>query len=376
MSDASSGTVLRLKGLLLVAVLALLVAGAVASYQKVFVPSVDVTVVTARAGLQLPKNGDVRVRGALVGRVVDVVPAGSGVQIRLALKPDAAELVPAGSVARILPTTLFGQKYVELVARGDADPVRDGAVLEEDTSAEAVEVTRVIDHLEPLLRAVRPEQLSATLEALAEGLRGRGEQLGATLGSVEQYLAGLEVDLPTLATDLRLLGVVSKTYAEATPDLLRLLQDATTTGDTILDNREQYAAFASDLTEFARETRTFLDENGDGIVEVTAVTRPVLELLGTYSPEFPCVFQGLIRAESVAGQAFREGVFHADVEIGLQYPGYTAQDLPVFGDLGTGPHCAGLPDVPQPVPAHDSQDGADQPPGTTLPPQRTGTPLW
>lgn len=376
MSHASSGMVLRVKGMVLVLVLGLLVAGAVASYQKVFVPSIDVTVISARAGLQLPNNGDVRVRGALVGRVVDVVPAGAGVRIHLALKPEAAELVPGGSVARILPTTLFGQKYVELVARGDAAPVRDGAVLEEDTSTETVEITRVVDHLEPLLRAVRPEQLAATLEALAEGLRGRGDQLGETLAGVERYLAGLEVDLPTLATDLRLLGVVSKTYAEATPDLLSLLQDASTTGDTILDNRDQYAAFAADLTRFADRTRAFLDENGDGIVEVTALTRPVLELLGAYSPEFPCVFQGLIRAESEAGQAFRRGVFHADVEIGLQYPGYTAEDLPRFGDLGTGPHCAGLPDVPQPVPAHDSRDGVEQPPGTTLPPLRTGILSW
>jgi phospholipid/cholesterol/gamma-HCH transport system substrate-binding protein len=376
MTRGSSGTTLRLKGLVLVVLVGLLVTGAIASYLKVFVPSVEVTVLSSRAGLQLPANGDVRVRGALVGRVVDVAPANPGVRIRLALEPEAAELVPSGSVARILPTTLFGQKYVELVARGDAPPVEDGAVLEEDTSTEAVEVTRVVDHLEPLLRAVRPEQLSATLEALAEGLRDRGEQLGETLSSVERYLAALEVDLPTLATDLRLLGVVSRTYADATPDLLRLLQGATTTGDTILDNREHYAAFAADLTDFALVTREFLDDNGDGIVEVTAKTRPVLELLGTYSPEFPCVFQGLLRAETVAGGAFRDGVFHADVELGLQYPGYTAEDLPRFGDLGTGPHCAGLPDVPQPVPAHDSRDGVEQPPGTTLPPLRTGIPPW
>lgn len=365
---------LRLKGLVMVGVLAAFVAGAVASYQKTFVPSVDVTVLTARAGLQLPVNGDVRMRGALVGRITGISTTGRGVAISLALDPDAASHVPDDATARILPTTLFGQKYVELVGRdSDGPAVADGATLREDTSRRAVEVTNVIDHLEPLLRAVRPQQLAETLQSLADGLRGRGEQLGRTAVALDSYLARLNLDLPALATDLRLLGVVAKTYGAATPDVLALLRNATATGDTVLDNRRALADFQAQLTRFARVTRRFLDVNGDGLVRLTARTRPVLELLGRYSPEFPCLFAGLLAAESVAGQAFRDGVFHADVALGKQYPGYTADDLPRFGDLGAGPHCAGLPTVPLPVGAAHSADGADYPPGSLLPPLGSGS---
>lgn len=359
---------LRLKGVLLLTVLAVFVAGAIAAYQKVFVPSIDVTVLTDRAGLQLPVNGDVRLRGALIGRVTGIRSTRSGVAIDLALMPEAAAHVHEDATARILPTSLFGQKYVEIQpAPAGGGPVADGAVLLEDTSAEAVEVTQVIDNLQPLLEAVRPEELAETLQSLADGLRGRGERLGATAVHLDSYLGQLNADLPALATDLRLFAVVAKHFRAATPDVLRLLDNATLTGGTILDSSAELASFQRSLARFARVTRRYLDENGDGIVELTARTRPVLELLGRYSPEFPCLFAGLLAAETVAGQAFRDGVFHADVVLGRQYPGYTADDLPRFGDLGSGPHCAGLPDPPLPVPAPRSDDGADYPPGTLLP---------
>jgi phospholipid/cholesterol/gamma-HCH transport system substrate-binding protein len=351
-----------------VLVMAMLVALAIAVYDKRFVASVDVAVRSARSGLQLPVNGDVRMRGTIIGRVTGVEQSGGGVTISLALHPRDARLVPANARARILPTTLFGQKYVELVAppHPSPAPVAAGATLKEDTSQETAEVTKVLDHLVPLLRAVRPQELSATLQALADGLEGRGEQLGRTAELAHEYLSQLNLDLPGLAADLRLLAVVSKSYASATPAILVTLDHATVTGTTILDSRHELDVFYRELTRFARITRTYLDRNADGIVRLTSTTRPVLELLGTYSPEFPCLFQGLLRAESAAGQAFRDGVFHADVALGRQYPGYTAADLPQFGDLGAGPHCAGLPDVVPPVPSTHSHDGADYPPGHLL----------
>ena len=360
---------LQIKGLVLLLVLALLVALAIAVYDKRFVSSVDVVVRSDRAGLQLPANGDVRMRGTIIGRVTSVRSEGDGVAIALALDPDDARLVPADARARVLPTTLFGQKYVELVDPDQATPtdhVRGGAVLLEDTSREAVEVTEVLDHLVPVLQAVQPQELSATLQALAEGLEGRGEQLGRTAVTARRYLNAINQDLPQLAVDLRLFAVVSRSYAAATPAILDTLANATVTGTTILDNRTSLDAFYREVTRFARTTARYLDQNGDGIVHLNRVTRPVLQLLGTYSPEFPCLFKGLLRAETVAGEAFRDGAFHADVVLGKQYPGYTAEDLPEFGDLGRGPHCAGLPNVRPPVPATHSNDGADNPRGSAV----------
>ncbi len=45
-----------------------------------------------------------------------------------------------------------------------------------------VELSQILADLFPLLRAVRPADLNATLNALATALEGRGEQIGADDG--------------------------------------------------------------------------------------------------------------------------------------------------------------------------------------------------
>jgi len=80
-----------------------------------------------------------------------------GASITLAVDPDEVALVPSNVTARVLPKTLFGERYVDLRLperarradrRGDVipGPVRDG-----DRRR-----SRVLDHLLPLLTAVHP----------------------------------------------------------------------------------------------------------------------------------------------------------------------------------------------------------------------------
>ena len=80
--------------------------------------------------------------------------------------------------ARILPKTLFGEKYVALQvpARPSARSIRAGDVISE--SRVAIEVERVLSDIYPLLRTVQPAQLNYTLTALADALEGRGDRLG------------------------------------------------------------------------------------------------------------------------------------------------------------------------------------------------------
>ena len=62
---------------------------------------------------QLARFGDVRMHGALVGYVDNVSSDGQHAKIRVALKPEAARGIPSDVSAQILPTTLFGQNYIE-----------------------------------------------------------------------------------------------------------------------------------------------------------------------------------------------------------------------------------------------------------------------
>ncbi len=62
---------------------------------------------------------------------------------------------------------------------------------------------------------------------------------------LDDYLTTMNVHLPTLQKDLVLLAKVSRTYALAAPDLVRLLRNATTTAHTVTDEGDAAARRSS-----------------------------------------------------------------------------------------------------------------------------------
>ena len=110
---------LLVAGVAFLALLGLLLSFCVAVYAKVFESSTTVVVEAERAGLQLAKFGDVRMNGALVGQVRGIEQRDDVARITLALDPESARQVPEDVSVEILPTTLFGQKFVSLVVPRD-----------------------------------------------------------------------------------------------------------------------------------------------------------------------------------------------------------------------------------------------------------------
>lgn len=356
---------LQLAGIGFTASMVLLIALSIAIYDKKFTSSTNVTVMADRAGLQLARFGDVRLHGALVGYVDKVESDGRRAAITIALRPEAARGIPGDVGARILPTTLFGQDYLELVPPENATsagPLRDGSVIPANRVSTNVELQAILADLFPLLRSVRPADLNATLYALAHALQGKGDQLGDTLETLDDYLARINVELPNLRADLRLLSQVSKTYQLAAPDLIALLRNATVTGRTVTQKQGDLDRALSSLTGLSRITRVTLTENEKQLIAQTRTGRPLLALLDTYSPEVPCLLTGLDRQIPNTRKVFQNSIIHQTLELGApQRTSYTAADAPVYGEVGHGPWCLGLPDnYPIPAPFLPLKDGTDK----------------
>lgn len=332
--------------------MALLIALSIAIYQKVFTPVTMVTVKADRAGLQLPKFGDVRLHGVLVGQVRSVSQDGTQAVIKLGLEPDAARNIPDNVSVEIRPTTLFGQKYVSLVdpAEPSDRPLSDGDVIPSSRVNTNVELQQVLATLFPLLRSIRPGDLNSTLYALATALQGRGEKLGRTVEDLESYLAAMNQQLPTLRKDLTLLADVSNTYGLAAPDLVNLLENATTTARTVAEKQKQLSGFLTSMTKLSTVSTRVLATNERGIIREAELARPLTKLLDTYSPEFACLLKGTDRytdnlAQIFAGNRVRQSMsFDA-----VQRRAYTEADRPQYGEVGHGPWCLGLPNPKVPT---------------------------
>ena len=100
-----------------VAFLCLLLLGVWLTYgifTKKFVDYDRVTLRTSTLGLQLPERADVKIRGVIVGEVLDFDSDPEGAVVTLGLFPDEVDTIPANVTGSIVPKTLFGEKYVAL----------------------------------------------------------------------------------------------------------------------------------------------------------------------------------------------------------------------------------------------------------------------
>lgn len=337
---------LQVAGVAFLTSMGLLIALSIAIYDKVFVTSTDVTVLATRAGLQLPKFGDVRMHGAIVGQIRSVSDNGSEAVIKLALDPKFASEIPSNVTVQIVPTTLFGQKYVQFVdpVGVRASAISDGAVIPADRVTTSVELETVLANLFPLLRSIRPADLDVTLHALSTALLGRGDQIGQTLSNLNTYLGTFNPHLPTMEADLADLAKVAHVYGLAAPDLVSILKNATTTARTVTQESGQLENLFHDITTLSNDGTSFLTANGQGLITEAAVAHPLLSLLDTYSPEYTCLLQGLDRYAPRLNQIFKHSRVSQTMSLsGQQQPAYTTSERPVYGDVGHGPWCYGLP---------------------------------
>lgn len=371
---------LFLAGVAMITAVSLLVALSIAVYLKVFTPAVMIELRADRAGLQLARFGDVRLNGVLVGQVREIAQDGDEAVIAVALEPEAADAVPSDVEATILPTTLFGQKYISLSGprRPSQQPIAEGDVVPSERVTTAVELNRVLDQLFPLLRAIRPADLNATLNALATALGGRGEKIGRTLDDLDSYLTSMNRHLPALEEDIRLLADVASTYSLAAPDLVRILRDATVTSRTVLQKKAELRSFFEDVTGVSDTATRVLGANEESLIRLGELSRPALRLLDTYAPQYPCLLRGIARYEKRLGEIFQGNKIKQYVEVAsVQREAYGEDDKPVYGEVGHGPWCMGLPYPPVPIgaqPLRDGTDSDDRPGNSLTPPPPDGFP--
>jgi virulence factor Mce-like protein len=340
----------RIQGIAFLIVLALLLGLSVATYQKAFTEVARVTLETDTAGNQLQEASDVKVRGVIVGDVRQVAAGQDGARIELAILPEHLEQIPADVTARLLPKTLFGERFVslELPDRPAQQRLADGDVIGQDRSENAMELQRVIDDMLPLLQAVEPQALSYTLGAVADALRGRGDELGANLAATGEYLREINTVLPELQADISGLADVADTYDAAAEDLLAVLDDLAITNSTMVDQSEQLRRTFTVGESSARVAAGFFETNERNLISLAESSRPVLGLFAEYSPIYPCLLEGLTRSVPRIGETFgADGDPALNLNIVVSFPPrnpYVPGDQPAYID-DSGPDCRGLADI-------------------------------
>ncbi|GAA0628091.1 MCE family protein [Streptomyces crystallinus] len=339
----------RLAGLVYLLLPVPLVWLSLAFYHHDFEDTAEVVVEAGSVGSEMRPQADVKLRGVVIGRVEKVDTDGKAARLTLAMQPGQLRRVPSNVSAQLLPTTLFGRRYVALVppARPSPRPLAPGSVIPKDRSRSAVELESALNHLLPLLTAVQPQKLSATLTAVADALRGRGDKIGTSLEQLGAYLGKFNPQLPVLNRDVKEFVRVSEGYAQAAPDIVDALYDATTTSATLAAEQRQLAAAYASVTTSSRDLNSWIRQNRENLIRVTAASRPSLEIFGRYAPAFPCTLRTLADFVPAMDRALGKGTdepgLHVDVTVvrdrGAYRPGH---DTPRYTATG-GPACYPVP---------------------------------
>ncbi|NGO71200.1 MCE family protein [Streptomyces boncukensis] len=354
----------RLAGVAYLLVPVLLAWLCLAVYNKEFTDRATVVVETGQAGNEMHERAEVKVRGVVVGEVTGVDSDGERARLTLALHPDQLDRVPSDVRAQLLPTSLFGQRYVALVPppHPSPKPLARDSVIPQDRSRNAVELQDALDRLLPLLTAVQPQKLSATLTAVAQALRGRGAALGRSMVELDAYLGRLNPQLPTLTRDIERFAEASRTYAKAAPGIVEALHDATTTSATLAAKKADLSRLYASVTTGSRDLDGWLRQNRRNLIRLTATSRPTLELFRRYAPSFPCTLSTLADFVPAMDRALGKGTRRPGLQVGVRVveprgryrPG---RDAPAYG-AGGGPRCYPVPWTGDGTPARPADGGS------------------
>jgi phospholipid/cholesterol/gamma-HCH transport system substrate-binding protein len=347
-STGSRRTAVRLAAAVLAGLIVAFAVLTYLSYTAAFTSTDTVTVAAPRAGLVMEKGAKVKYRGIQVGKVEDISYAGDQARLTLAINSGEMHFIPSNATVHIAGNTIFGAKSVEFIS----PETPSGKSLRPDSlvqaSAVQLEVNTLFQSLIDLLHKIDPVELNGTLSALAEGLRGHGDDLGALLSGLNTLTQQANPKLPSLQEDFRRTAIVTNTYADAAPDLNTVFDNLPTINKTVVDQRNNLNTTLLATIGLANNAYETLEPGEQDFIDAINRLRAPIKVAHDYSPEFGCLFRAISRGikEFAPLLGVRKAGLFTSSSFVLGAPSYTYPEaLPIVNASG-GPNCRGMPDLP------------------------------
>ncbi|BBX63667.1 Mce family protein Mce4A [Mycobacterium saskatchewanense] len=349
MADGGSRrTSVRLAAALLASLIVAFAALTYLSYTAAFASVDTVTVSAPRAGLVMDKGAKVKYRGVQVGKVEAIDYAADQARLTLAISSDDMHFIPSNATVRIAGNTIFGAKSVEFIPPQTPSPTSLRPDAHVAASAVALEVNTLFQSLIDLLHKIDPVELNGTLSALAEGLRGHGDDVGGVLAGLNTLARQANPKLPALQEDFRKTAIVTNSYADAAPDLNTIFDNLPTISRTVVDQKSNLNDTLLATIGLANNAYEAVEPAEQNFVDAINRLRAPLKVAHDYSPELGCLFAGIERGikEFAPLLGVRKAGLFTSSSFVLGAPAYTyPESLPVVNASG-GPNCRGLPDIP------------------------------
>lgn len=209
-------------------------------------------------------GSEVRVLGIQVGTVTEIVPEGDTVRVAMTVRDD--QRLPADVGAALVPTSLLGERVIQLEPPYTGGPTFEGDVIPIERTAVPAEVDEVLRSFQSFASALDEKVLAELIDAAAETLEGQGSGLNRL---IEQGADTVEIldessgDLNALVNEL---GSLNATLATRDEKLGRTLERLSTVMQILAGEKENIIGSIDELRRFTQELRPLVDEHTGPLV--------------------------------------------------------------------------------------------------------------
>jgi len=260
-----------------------------------FTAKTPVTMMSSRAGLVMDPGAKVTFHGVQIGRVASISEVQQdgkpAAKLILDIDPKYMKLIPANVDAKIVATTIFGQKYVSFTPPQNPSPQRITPQTVIDARSVTTEINTLFQTVTSIAQQVDPVKLNLTLSAAAQALAGLGDRVGQSIVNANAILDDVNPQQPQVRHDIQALAGLGDTYANAAPDLLDFLNNAVITSRTINAQQKDLDQALLSAAGFGNTGADIFQRGGPYLARGAADLVPTAELLDTYSPELYCTIR-------------------------------------------------------------------------------------
>src|SRR6201997_5930484 len=282
----------RVAGLIVFLIAALLLWLVFLQYKGDFTEKTKLTMLSDRAGLVMDPGSKVTYNGVQIGRVSqidEIVRDGKpAAKFALDVYPKYLKLIPANVEAKIVATTVFGEKYVSFTAPENPLPQRITPANVIDARSVTTEINTLFQTITQIAEKVDPVKLNLTLAAAAEALSGLGDKFGQSIVNANAILDDVNPRMPQIRHDIQQLAALGDTYANAAPDLFDSLNNAVITARTLHRQEADLDAALLAAAGLGNTGEDIFARGGPYLQRGVADLVPTAQLLDTYSPEIFC----------------------------------------------------------------------------------------
>jgi virulence factor Mce-like protein len=275
------------------------------------------------------------------------------------MDPGQLHLIPNNVLVNIASTTVFGAKFIQLVAPADPKGEMTPNQIIDAHDKITVEINTVFSRLTQVLSSIQPEKLNETLGAIAAAFDGKGEKIGQTFVDLDNYFAKTEPSLDALSHDLAVAPGVFNAYADVAPQLVDTVKNSTTISQTIVEEQNNLDSFLMSAIGLADTGNDVIGSNRQALSDVLHLLVPTTDLTNEYSPAIKCALGGLADLTHQPPLPAPGILVSVGLTLGIERYRYPT-NLPKVAATG-GPQCSGLPHVPMNVqpPSVNVDDGTN-----------------